>query len=616
MLNRTITLDPLNEGERKAAKTSKRFPASISSDTPITRRSYDGEWSEILEHSARAIDLSRAPLPLLESHNRMAVNIGIVDGLRVDGGKLRGEVVLGNSARAEELAADIAGGIVRSLSIGYEIIEQKRDEPKKRITATRWRPHEVSIVSTPADTTVGIGRSTMEEQNVTPPPQSPTRREEIAPTDAVLAERERIATIQKLVTRNHLGDDFAGDLVTRGVPLDQARGLSLERLVQRQEENPIDGHVRLDLGRSPITPGEDYAQDFRSAAIDSLLIRSGIAVPKPHAAAGDVSASVYDLARVCLSRAGKSATRFFGGEARGPDLLKRAMTTSDFANILVGTLGAAVRTGYELEPASHRPWVRVAPVADFRVQNRPILGSAPSLEAVAEGAEYHDGSLSDDKASYSVAKYGRVVSLSWEVLVNDNLGAFVRVQPALGQAARRLEAGLVYDLLASNSAAGPAMQDGTNLFDALHSNLVASAAFDATQLGKARALLRKQTALGGGYLSLVPRFLIVGPDKETAAEVLIANASRPAAGADKTVAAWVASLELVVEPRIATTNTYLAAAPAQIDTCELGLLEENMGGPVIEEEEEFRKDVKRWKVRHVAGAKYLDWRGLVRMIVT
>jgi phage major head subunit gpT-like protein len=76
--------------------------------------------------------------------------------------------------------------------------------------------------------------------------------------------------------------------------------------------------------------------------------------------------------------------------------------------------------------------------------------------------------FSDDGTEYAVQKYGKIIALTWEALVNDNLGAFLRVQPALGQAARRLEADLVYSLFALNSGAGPAMQDGTNLFQINH----------------------------------------------------------------------------------------------------------------------------------------------------
>jgi HK97 family phage prohead protease len=632
MATRAISID-LNERERKEAAASRRFPVSVSSENPVPRYDWRSSqtFDEVLSHARGAVDLSRAPLPLLEGHDRSKVNVGIVTGLRLDGARLRGELVLGESQRARELAADIAAGIVTGLSVGYRIDTEERDEKAKRITATRWVPFEVSIVSVPADLSVGINRSHPMPEPVTPPsPSTATLEpEQRAAVSDVGAERERVRFIMD-AARTYQGrgidDEFTRNLIDRGTSIGVAKNAILHRLAEYSDSlPPTSNHLGMDLRydersrrvvemdqRRPIVAGEDRADDFQRAAVDAILIRSGIQVEKPHAAARDVSASVPDIARTCLSRAGKSASRMFGGEARGVDLLKRAMSTSDFPLILSGALHASVRHGYETEPSTHRGWVRTAPVSDFRDQVRPILGSAPELKPVIEGGEYTNGAMDEDSTSYKVAKYGRIVTLSFEVLVNDNLGAFLRVQPALGQAARRKEADTVYALFALNAGAGPAMQDGVNLFHATHANLVAQGAFDAVLLGKGRELLRKQTALGGGYLSLVPRFLIVPAERETAAEVLLANATRRTT-TEKTTPEWIANLELVVEPRLVSSAAFLAADSNQIDTVELGLLEENMGGPVLDEEEEFRRDVKCWKVRHVFGAKALDWRGLVKM---
>jgi hypothetical protein len=123
--------------------------------------------------------------------------------------------------------------------------------------------------------------------------------------------------------------------------------------------------------------------------------------------------------------------------------------------------------------------------------------------------------------------------------------------------------------------------------------------------------------VGGGYLSLVPRFLLVPAEKETAAEQLLAAATRQTvAGPTAITPEWVAQLQLVVEPRLAATAAYLFADSAQIDTLELGLLTENMDGPAILEDREFVRDVFRTKVRHVFGAKFLDWRGTVKMPIS
>ncbi len=610
LTTRTVSID-LTERERKEAATARRFPVSVSSEAPVSRRDWQsGEtFSEILSHSPDAIDLSRAPLPLLECHDRSRVNVGIVTGLRVEGGKLRGELQLGASQRATELAADIAAGIVTGISVGYSVTEIVRDEKAKTLTATRWMPHEVSIAPVPADFTVGINRSAeMPTSNIpeSPAVQQPdtTNREDAA----VLAERNRASTIRSVVAKAGLETTFADNLVSRGVPVDEARAAVLNELADRSEATQINGQLRVDAFGPSITAGN--GDDFRHAAVDALLIRSGIPVEKPHAAARDLSPSIGEIARTCLSRAGK---RSFWGAPTGARLFARALATSDFPLILLGALHASIRRGYETEPQSHRAWVRPVSVPDFRLQHRPILGSAPSLEQVNEGGEYRHGALDEDSTSYKIAKYGKIVSLTWEALVNDTFDAFLRIQPALGQAARRLESDLVYELLGANAGLGPVMQDGTALFDASHGNLVdPAAAFSASLIAVGRTLLRKQTAVGGGFLALAPRHLICPPELETDAELLIANASRRTS-VEKATAEWLGSLNLVVEPRLAADAVFLAADNGQIDTVELGLLDENFGGPVIEEEREFGRDVVRWKVRHVCGAKVLDWRGLVRI---
>lgn len=636
-LTRTIAIEL---AERKAG--AKTFPAVISTEAPVKRRDWErGEFDEVLSHKAGAVDLSRAPLPLLESHDRHRLPIGTVENLRIVDRKLRGDVRFGESARAKEIAADVEAGVVRNLSVGYSIesAAEKKTGKRTTLTATRWTPHEASAVSVGADAGAGFNRAARSETMPDENAQETETRETID-----LHERQRCGGIARI--GRALGvPELAERHIADGTSLDDFRALAIDQYGSRNltpisvagrpdvragdydalrgSRRPIEHAPWLQASQAPLATGDD----FRAAAADAILLRAGVRINTPHPAAGDIDASVRGLARTCLSRQGKTVS---GGDDR---LLKRVMSTSDFPLILADAMHKATLIGYETEPASHREWVRPQQVSDFRDQNRVILGSAPGLEQVNEGGEYTFGALDEDATSYRVAKYGKVVSLTWEILKNDSLGTFMRVQPAMGQAARRKEADTVYALLAENSGAGPTMQDDTALFHADHANLVTAGTFDAALLGAGRALLRKQTALGGGYLSLVPTFLLVPAELETDAEILLAKATKhielTGAGTDDgagnttsskfgTVSTpkWLSGLTLVVEPRLAADVTYLAADNAQIDTVELGLLDENIGGPVIEEEKEFVRDVYRWKVRHVFGAKALDWRGLVKMPIS
>lgn len=355
--------------------------------------------------------------------------------------------------------------------------------------------------------------------------------------------------------------------------------------------------------------------DFVRAAADAVAIRAGVSIAKPAPGSRELrSMSLTEIARACLSRSDRRHEFNSSGS-----MIKAAMTTSDFPLILENALGKMLRAGFENEPRSHEAWTRFVTVEDFREQKRPILGSAPELLPVLEGAEYTYGSLDEDRAvPYTVGKFGRMVRLTWEALINDDLSAFARMTAALGQAAARAEADKIYAPFAENAGAGPAMQDAVNLFHATHGNLASSAtALDAAALGAARVLLRRQTAVGGGQLNLVPRFLLVAPEHEQAAEVLLAASARAMSqGAENAlVASWIASLTLVVEARLSDDAAYLLAAPTQIDTVERAWLEAD-NGPVILEEDGFNTDDRTYKVRHVFGSRWLDWRGVVKVPIS
>ena len=425
-----------------------------------------------------------------------------------------------------------------------------------------------------------------------------------AADNARAEERQRVSEITEMCGKFKMPADFTAKAIADGTSKVDINAAINEKLYQDTKGGAI-GHAEI------IEVDAHYhSAGFQAAAADGLLLRAGIPLTDGHPAARDIqSLSLHDLARTCLAQSGRRE-----GYLSGHRLIKAAMTTSDFPSILENSLNKAIRRGYETEPASHRAWVRVQPVSDFRDQARPILGSAPELETVLEMGEYKHGSMEDDKATYKVTKFGRIVSLSWEALVNDDLGAFLRVQPALGQAARRKEADVVYALFTDNSGAGQTMQDSDTLFHANHNNIATAGVLNFSTLGAARTLLRKQTALGGGLLSLVPRFLIVAAEEETNAEILLASATRHiATGTEAVQPEWISKLELVVEPRLDNTAYYLAANSEQIDTCELGILDADGLGPMVEDEIEFEVDAKRWKVRHVFAARFLDWRGIVQV---
>ena len=132
-----------------------RLSFSLSSETPVDR------WfgTEVLSHESGAIRMDRlaaGAAPLLFNHD-WNDPIGMIDGARIEGGRLMVDAHLFATVRAREVAAMVDGGL-RNVSVGYEILEMTEDTKRNTFTATSWLPLEGSIVTVPADPSVGIGR--------------------------------------------------------------------------------------------------------------------------------------------------------------------------------------------------------------------------------------------------------------------------------------------------------------------------------------------------------------------------------------------------------------------------------------------------------------------------
>lgn len=121
---------------------------------------------EKLSHAPGAIDLSRLldGAPLLWMHD-MHQQIGVVESARIDSDRVgRATVRFSRSAAGEENFVDVVEGIKSKVSVGYQILEwmlESRDPVTGEETyiITKWLPYEISLVSVPADNTVGVGRS-------------------------------------------------------------------------------------------------------------------------------------------------------------------------------------------------------------------------------------------------------------------------------------------------------------------------------------------------------------------------------------------------------------------------------------------------------------------------
>lgn len=148
-------------GEVRAIDEEKRtVELAFSSETEVER------WFgiEVLDHSPGAMRTERLADggALLVNHD-WDDHVGVVESVTV-GADRRGRAVVrfGRGARASEVWQDVVDRIRRHVSVGYAIhkveIEERAGLPDM-VRVTDWEPHEISIVSVPADISVGVGRS-------------------------------------------------------------------------------------------------------------------------------------------------------------------------------------------------------------------------------------------------------------------------------------------------------------------------------------------------------------------------------------------------------------------------------------------------------------------------
>jgi HK97 family phage major capsid protein len=252
--------DTGNEGKEAAGKRDEdRFDISISSEYPVER------WfgKEILDHSADAVDLSRAKrgMAFLDSHDAKSV-IGVVDKVKVgDDKKLRGQVRFSRSAPAQQIKTDIQDQIRRFISVGYMVneytLEKSSKEEGDTYRATKWTPLEASSVGVPADPTVGHDRKAGDRQypvlvRSAIPASEPNLKEVNVETATQVAEsRTAAAEIIRLGKVHGFDQERTAQAVADGMSVDAFSRLVLEEVAKRGGKSltqpPAENQERLDL---------------------------------------------------------------------------------------------------------------------------------------------------------------------------------------------------------------------------------------------------------------------------------------------------------------------------------------------------------------------------------
>lgn len=546
------------------------------------------------------LDLSGADLsrliggPVLDGHRSQSTRdqLGVVEAAEVRPEGLWVRIKFRSNEAATAVLSDIGDGTVRGLSIGYTVQQwTEAREGKNRIrTATRWVPVEVSIVPIPADPSAHFrnGASSMEPETIETTGESPET--------GTLTRAEMNREIRSIAALANLPTDWADGQIDNEATPEQAREAAFAAMATRQAQ------TRTRSARVEIVTDHTDPAVIATRAGEALYARSHPEHQVSDAARQHTGMTIPETARECLRRAGISTS----GMATDTLVTRALHTTSDFPLILGDAVNRELRRSYQAPVSGARMLARQTTARDFRAKRRALLGEAPDLEKVLEGGEFQHGTIDEAAETYAVATFGKIISISRQALVNDDLGAFTTLPAAMGTAALNFEAMQLVKKIEDN----PNMSDGIAVFDASgHGNAAGAAGTIADDLDVARTAMRRKTGLSGGLIDVAPRYVLVPPELETDMQKALAEIQANSTDEHNPFS----TLTLVVEPRLTSgTEWYVVADPQLVDGLEYAYLE---GAPGVQAETRtgFEVDGVQTRVRLDFGCGWVDHRGWYRV---
>lgn len=621
-------------------ENEKSFEVVFATETPVFRRGWEENYNEVLsvvpEHM-RLQRLDEKAVPLVDAHSTWTITkqMGRVDSYTIKNKEARAKVIFSTQDEFAGIWKDIKAGIIRNISVQYNVYKYLReivsDNTIPNYRAIDWEPLEISLVPVPADYKSAIrnnegnahdveivfqpqknNRSNMEKETTevveqAKPATTATqqRSEQTATTsvvdeakirtEAMKAERQRASDIRKAVRAAKLEDSFAEGLVNEGKTIDEARAAIIDKMAEA-DTTPA---VRTSGNAGVVTV--DETEKTRTAIGDALLHRSKPGSVKLEDKAHDFKyLSMLDVARHCLTQKGESAARYSPNE-----VVKRAIATTDYPNILNSTIERAIRRTYDAIPAEWKNIAKQTTAKDFRTKTGIAVDGKVTFEEISEGGEYKNSLLlNDDSATLKLKTFGRKITVTRQAIINDDLEVFSKLPDLIARGANNFQAAKVWGLLTGNAKA----PDGTALFHATHGNLAgAGAALSETTLSAARVAMWKQATPAGELMGLSPELLIVPIELLTTAEKLMSGLVTPSD--TQNVNVFANKYKIVTSPYLTNATAYYLATNPQSEEGIVYAYLEGEEGLFVDKEVSFDTDAVVTKARLDFDAKVWGYRG-------
>lgn len=537
--------------------------------------------------------------PLLASHDSQSLDsvIGVVERAWLDNGQGKAVVRFSTDEQSNKIYEKVKTGILRNVSIGYEVrkyqsVGNKEDKiPTYR--AVDYSIAEISIVPIGFDQKAQVRNNSnkFNEVEIIDSTNKEKMENNNEKKSETLQERSRAKEIRQAVRSAKFDESYADELIEQNLTSDQARKMVLEKLAAQQPPT-INNTTRVEIGF-----GEN--DGHRKRALESALLHR---MDAKNFKVEENSKHLFG--RSLLSQIESVIPRHT--MESDVSYAARSMSSSDLPLIIANVAEKSMQTAYGLAPKSYSLWAGRQSVRNYKEHSFHALSDFPSLVERPEGSEFTYGYVSEKQEKAQVVDYGRILSFSSKLLVNDDLSSLQKLSSGSGIAAARLDNQLVYSALTTNKV----MADSVALYHNSHGNLAASgAAISDTTIDLAFKAIMAQKSVGDlDNLNLVPKWLICGPANMVAAKKALA-AINATTSADVNV--FSGSLDLVVDSEISGNQYYFVCDNNLIDTVSLIHLE-GREAPVFESRVNFMTNSLELKTAYAVAAAPLDWRGLYK----
>ena len=387
----------------------------------------------------------------------------------------------------------------------------KAGEPEKKPDNAGKKPGQAAAEATPPAIQASAGDV------------AATARE--AAQNAVKAERERISAIQAIcdgefpeIEREAIAGGWTPEVVTKKV---------LETI---RAERPA-ANVNISVKTAP------EGGELRKTIEAAMCLRVGVSADQLEKSYGaktveagmaEMDMPLKQLLIECMKLDGIPYSRGFDNET-----IRAAFSSVSLPGILSNVANKKLLQSYEAQPIIAMKLCSTGDLNDFKENDRFRLTDVGDLLPIAADGEIKDGGLIEESAKNQLDTYGKKFCLTRKMIINDDLGAFMKVPTAMGNRAARLIDQLFFSRLLSN----PAQADGKALFSTNHKNLLsgASSALSSDSLKKAIQLFLDQVDADGQPISVEPKYLLVPTALKHLAIELTQGATLIMSGTDNAV---------------------------------------------------------------------------------